>query len=321
MSQEYLNAIHFTQNAPRINETEDEVVQAEEFVRDGEIVVERNAVESADDGIDVMIIDSSSASSSSDEDDFEFYEVNREFELLRENVSRFSQFVNGKEQEIFTSGFSISTYVLLHCKICNLTIEFSENESLLDVHKRLSPGCEGYKSVKYANFKKTRFRYNRKYESQSARMKTFVKFKWPNTSPVSALEMASCGFYYTGLSDLVICFCCGTVQGDWKVGENIWNRHKLAYDCAFIKTSSPRRQDFLRKTEPLKAIQQDLFTKSTSVHFTVDCKICLNPETRATILFRPCGHICCCKQCFKKIGKTCPICREKIKKHYGVFYE
>ena len=44
------------------------------------------------------------------------------------------------------------------------------------------------------------------------------------------------------------------------------------------------------------------------------CKVCF--KTNFELFFRPCGHVCCCKDCWKKIkseGSQCPLCGFKVK--------
>jgi ankyrin repeat protein len=42
-----------------------------------------------------------------------------------------------------------------------------------------------------------------------------------------------------------------------------------------------------------------------------DCSICL--DTPKTVVCIPCGHLCCCYDCFKKLPKTqCVLCRKPI---------
>ena len=54
----------------------------------------------------------------------------------------------------------------------------------------------------------------------------------------------------------------------------------------------------------------DLPQKKSSEKLVVgDCSICLSLPSR--ICFIPCGHLCACSECSKKIAE-CPICREDI---------
>nr|CAI5838670.1 unnamed protein product [Callosobruchus analis] len=48
-----------------------------------------------------------------------------------------------------------------------------------------------------------------------------------------------------------------------------------------------------------------------STFTTVECVICLDLECQ--VIFVPCGHLCCCRQCGSKIS-TCPLCRVDVEK-------
>jgi len=46
------------------------------------------------------------------------------------------------------------------------------------------------------------------------------------------------------------------------------------------------------------------------------CKICLDKESN--IVFRPCNHLCCCKECSVQVTK-CPICRKSVLQKEAIF--
>ena len=41
-----------------------------------------------------------------------------------------------------------------------------------------------------------------------------------------------------------------------------------------------------------------------------ECRICLDKPSCFALV--PCGHICACEDCVKKLPKDCPICRNEI---------
>lgn len=68
------------------------------------------------------------------------------------------------------------------------------------------------------------------------------------------------------------------------------------------------------------AYSRDLFSllfsvpglKPDEIHRLLDqrfCKICMEEEV--CIVFMPCGHLACCKECSERL-KECPICRAAI---------
>ena len=48
-----------------------------------------------------------------------------------------------------------------------------------------------------------------------------------------------------------------------------------------------------------------------------DCVVCLD-TIQAKIAFIPCGHVCCCSNCSKKMRK-CPLCRAVVQSSIKVF--
>uniref|UniRef100_A0A8C2TZY2 Leucine rich repeat and sterile alpha motif containing 1 n=1 Tax=Coturnix japonica TaxID=93934 RepID=A0A8C2TZY2_COTJA len=48
-----------------------------------------------------------------------------------------------------------------------------------------------------------------------------------------------------------------------------------------------------------------------------ECVVCMEQE--AQMIFLPCGHVCCCQTCCKRL-QTCPLCRRDIAQHVRIFY-
>lgn len=48
-----------------------------------------------------------------------------------------------------------------------------------------------------------------------------------------------------------------------------------------------------------------------------ECVVCMEQE--AQMIFLPCGHVCCCQTCCKRL-QTCPLCRRDITQHIRIFY-
>ena len=50
------------------------------------------------------------------------------------------------------------------------------------------------------------------------------------------------------------------------------------------------------------------------------CKVCMEDDISVSVVFLPCGHLCCCSNCASKPAvKNCPICRVIITKKLTVF--
>lgn len=86
------------------------------------------------------------------------------------------------------------------------------HENPQEMHQRLAPDCV-FHSVVHPDGRNTlRFNYNRRrpLRRMAAINDRFVSFdSWPTTSSQPSFErLASEGFYYTGVSTQVRCFCC-----------------------------------------------------------------------------------------------------------------
>jgi len=50
--------------------------------------------------------------------------------------------------------------------------------------------------------------------------------------------------------------------------------------------------------------------EETKIFKLEECVVCMDNPTNITFL--PCGHMCTCKTCWKKLKKKCPLCRAII---------
>jgi hypothetical protein len=48
----------------------------------------------------------------------------------------------------------------------------------------------------------------------------------------------------------------------------------------------------------------------------IECVVCLERQKR--VMLNPCKHLCCCKECSKKVD-TCPLCRKKVEEKIDVY--
>ncbi|XP_009669166.2 baculoviral IAP repeat-containing protein 7 isoform X3 [Struthio camelus] len=69
--------------------------------------------------------------------------------------------------------------------------------------------------------------------NEARRLRTF--WQWPDSSPVSAHDLAKAGFFFVGPGDEVQCFCCGGILKDWAPGDCPVVEHlKFFPSCKFI---------------------------------------------------------------------------------------
>jgi hypothetical protein len=124
---------------------------------------------------------------------------------------------------------------------------------------------------------------------------------WPKAMPITAAKLCDAGFYYTGLSDRVICFYCGLGLNEWNPTDDPILEHVThAPNCGYIKT-------FIEKQE-----EQLLAPNNISI-----CKICFS--NNSNILCVPCKHISSCDLCVLQLDNKCPICKCIVTKYIKVF--
>uniref|UniRef100_A0A8C8RAG4 RING-type E3 ubiquitin transferase n=1 Tax=Pelusios castaneus TaxID=367368 RepID=A0A8C8RAG4_9SAUR len=69
--------------------------------------------------------------------------------------------------------------------------------------------------------------------SEEKRLRTFQQ--WPESSPVSATDLAKAGFFFLGPGDRVQCFCCGGILRSWEAEDQPMREHQKFFPtCKFI---------------------------------------------------------------------------------------
>ena len=161
-----------------------------------------------------------------------------------------------------------------------------------------------------------------RYESFSANGK-----KW--SKPQRPLELAACGFYWTGQDDRVVCFHCNLNLIDWEPKDHPLKEHirwqpscrflHLLKDQAFVSNvwRQIQQEKSTEEGSNLQQVVQDF--ENLNIHTDVfqervdsqslSCVICLTRERK--IVFFPCRHILCCLFCCNSLIK-CPICQTPI---------
>ena len=68
----------------------------------------------------------------------------------------------------------------------------------------------------------------RDYSKFITRLSTFEDPSWPRECTVYTKSLAEAGLSYTGEGDLVFCYQCGAVIGQWEEGDDPITRHKVS---------------------------------------------------------------------------------------------
>lgn len=243
---------------------------------------------------------------------------------------------------------------VVKCYFCDIAIrDFEEGDIALGEHKKWSPNCpliirrptsnmpidhnaldEILPPLSYDECGFTKRRRPSRIEDEikypdfklmNQRLKTFET--WPVGIKQRPQELAEAGFFYSGQSDLTICFACGLKICKWEPTDNCWVEHKKHTPtlCSFLKlnhetvTLNEKNYDEFKKLPKIDVQpDKDESPVHTEVQFESICKICL--ERKSSILFLPCKHVAVCGVCVFGIEQICCICRTPIDEKINLFY-
>lgn len=166
------------------------------------------------------------------------------------------------------------------------------------------------------------------------RMLTFIT--WPKAIKQKPGELAEAGFFYSGQSDMVICFSCGVVLQQWENDDNCWVEHKnsATKECSYLKLNHETVELNERIYEEFKKLNEASTSETTEIakekgvndkdnadgkkDFESLCKICM--ERKANVVLLPCKHVAVCSSCVFGIDNICPICRTEVHEKINLFY-
>lgn len=175
---------------------------------------------------------------------------------------------------------------------------------------------------------------------EASRLQTFED--WPRMMKQRPEQMADAGFFYTQISDRVICFSCGGGSGQWHEDDDPWEQHAIWYKkCHYFDlikgpefiAEVERKFDRMKKAESTDDKPTPTSSPKQSDEHTNDsddakpsfnansndarlCKICFVNEY--STIFLPCGHIMACGKCAAAQTK-CPICRKPFENINRIF--
>ncbi|GFT02920.1 baculoviral IAP repeat-containing protein 2 [Trichonephila clavipes] len=110
-------------------------------------------------------------------------------------------------------------------------------------------------------------------------------------------QLAKCGFYYTGVLDVVTCYCCNGSLGNWKTSDDPLTEHEKFFPhCEYmdlIRMKLNNKAECLLKNQILQETCKIFSTlkiqevsasrntgqrQDTGAENTIICKICMNEE-------------------------------------------
>lgn len=177
------------------------------------------------------------------------------------------------------------------------------------------------------------------YKLQATRIESF--YDWPKAIKQTPDQLSEAGFFYTQISDRVVCFNCGIGVRAWDDHDDPWEEHaKYSPKCKYLI--------MIKGDEFVKQVQQkleeknetDFVTSEATKPFTNDaqqpadddkkccekwneklsewrsCRICF--ESEYNIVFIPCGHMMTCAKC-AFVMNHCPVCRIPLENKIRVY--
>ncbi|XP_067674759.1 baculoviral IAP repeat-containing protein 7-B-like [Haliotis asinina] len=146
------------------------------------------------------------------------------------------------------------------------------------------------------------------YCRESDRLTSFQG--WPSKRRPTPQQLATAGFYYTGVMDIVRCFSCGVILR--KVDEEDDPRQEHARfrpNCSFLADTTPQVTGTSSNEMYPQRATAKRNTESQDKRESRLCKICL--EDPASIIILPCGHVVVCDECASALER-CPVCLKHI---------
>lgn len=283
------------------------------------------------------------------------YNLYREEDRLATFISNnwVNPFVNA--DELARLGFYYFKKIdYVRCVFCGVNIgEFEDGDTPLREHQKWSPNCPLLRRRRTDNIpiddtlldqilppesfdvcgitqirRKSKIEEGIKYPEHKLMQQRIKSFDtWPVGIKQRPQELAEAGFFYSGQSDITLCFSCGVRLSQWEPSDNAWVEHKkhATTDCDFLRINhetvkiNEEKYNEVKKLQKSEDISDDTSeSPEREVQFESLCKICL--ERKSSVLFLPCKHVAVCGICVFGIEKDCPICRTPIDETIDLYY-
>lgn len=240
----------------------------------------------------------------------------------------------------------------VRCVFCNVMLhDFEEGDNILEEHVKFSPNCPllrrrrtsnvaidsqtlekilpaasydecGSRAMTKSSKPTTENEAYPEFKSAVTRLETFESKLWPIGIRQKPKDLVEAGFFYSGQSDIAICFSCGLALGKWEVTDNPWVEHlkNQKKQCMYLQSNKELLADNQRSHQnELQSSKAAVSSEeSPAVSEESACKICFSKK--ASVIFLPCRHVAVCTSCSLWIEEKCPICRTEISEKISLFY-
>ena len=96
------------------------------------------------------------------------------------------------------------------------------------------------------------------YQLYSKRLDTFQEKGWPIGLSQSPVELSSAGFFYTGMSDKVICFSCSGGLNKWKKSDIPLDEHLKSFpECMFARLLTSKTSVYKSENSSIQNVSID----------------------------------------------------------------
>lgn len=159
---------------------------------------------------------------------------------------------------------------------------------------------------------------------KTERLKTFDK--WPVGIKQRPNELVSAGFFYTGRSDMTLCFFCGIEAKQWVDSDDPWMKHIILNNqCQYVLIT--KGVEYVNSINT-NIVNDEKIDLNLNLDVSLDtecvsnlstlCIICL--EKTRNICLLPCKHVVLCGECVcSLIDNNCPMCRKVFTKSVQVY--
>ena len=168
----------------------------------------------------------------------------REFSVRLATFRRMPQFwrkANPSDEALARVGFMyLGQEDRVHCFSCGVIVSNWDQKDPLREHFTKSPSCTFLREnfgAQVHQFERDHLSatHNDKYANSSARLHSFAS--WPLGYIATSYQLASVGFFYTGVRTKVQCFSCGLSYEEWRRGDiPLLVHRKLSPLCKFLNT-------------------------------------------------------------------------------------
>ena len=168
----------------------------------------------------------------------------REFSVRLATFRRMPQFwrkANPSDEALARVGFMyLGQEDRVHCFSCGVMVSNWDQKDPLREHFTKSPSCTFLRenfAAQVQQFEREHLSatHNDKYANSSARLHSFAS--WPLGYIATSYQLASVGFFYTGVRTKVQCFSCGLSYEEWRRGDiPLLVHRKLSPLCKFLNT-------------------------------------------------------------------------------------